>query len=279
MWLLMIGRMAEIMILMLNSFKRVGFRGKILVVLLAFSAFCGREAYAQLDNTAPAVFKGLDRWAFKTNVLGWVATLPNFSVEYDLTSSPYNRMTLGIGGRYNWNSSEDFLSYTQFNLFSVTPELRYYWRAKESDGKKALKREKYANYIGVYVSAGSYTLKLSDIGRQGNHYGIGVSYGCAMPLYKYKRGALDVELGFSVGMVMADADAFMLNKEKNVYAGVPEKSKGLHLVKYPVVSELNISFVWRKSSVKHKYIKVDRVAQQEKRMAKEAKRELKNENR
>ncbi len=231
---------------------------------------------AQVNDKAPDEFRGLDRWSFKTNLVGWVATVPNFNVEYELSPSPYNRQTIGFTARYNWNTHHTVLPYTVFNVLSLRPEYRYYWREIEDENnpwtpRDASRKSKRAFYAGAYVETGSYSLKLTDIGRQGWHYGLGGTIGMAMPMFQYKRGVLDVEFGLSLGLLLANADAFELNDETNTYDFLPEHSRGVHIAPFPVVSEISVSLAWRRTSVKHKYIKVDVIGNQEKALEKERK--------
>ncbi len=245
--------------------------GRRIISILAFTVLCGTGSlHAQMNNKAPDEFRGLDRWAFKTNLLGWAATLPNFTAEVDLSPSPYNRMTLSVGAEYNWETRQNKIAYHDFNLFTLRPEFRWYHRTPDSDDpEKYARRLKGAYYFGAYVDAGTYTLKLSDIGHQGIHTGFGFSFGYAMPMYQYKGGGLDVEFGGSVGLALATADAFTINEKYNRYDHVETLSKGYHLIPYPVISEISIAFVWRKTSIRHKYIKVDRIKAQERADKKE----------
>ena len=49
-----------------------------------------------------------DRWAFKTNAVDWLCILPNLTAEFDLGNSPYNRHTLSLGAKWNWNTSQNY---------------------------------------------------------------------------------------------------------------------------------------------------------------------------
>ncbi len=245
----------------------------ILICGILLLTIPGGEAFAQMNNKAPNEFRGLDRWSFKTNAVDWLMTVPNVNVEFDLSPSPFNRMTLGLTAKYNWEMQQSHLPYTNFNLLTIKPEFRYYWRVKEGpDFENLARREKGAYYVGAYVDGGVYSLKLSDIGHQGQHYGIGASFGFAMPLYNFRRGMLDIEFGLSVGTVLATSDAFTLNTDTNTYDVVHGECKELHVVPFPVVSEMSVSFAWRRTSIKHKYLKVDTVKQLERKEKKDARK-------
>ena len=243
------------------------------------------EAYASAETSAvekgavssyPAKNSFLDRFAFKTNALEWVLTIPNFGVEFDIFGSEYNSMTVGLTAKYNWNTSHKYDSWSQefnpgppsvFNILDIRPEFRYYYRtvkaspkrknANKFDIERLLKEKKHprpwrAHYVGAYVNYGNYTLKFSRRGYQGQVFGLGASAGYALPMYEYKKGFVDVELGFSVGLQLATKDVFIHNPDGFVYMNVTPESKGLHMTPYPVVSELRVAFAWRSKSIKDK---------------------------
>ena len=222
----------------------------------------------------------IDRFAFKTNALEWLITIPNFGVEFDLLDSEYNNMTVGLTAKYNWNTSHKFDSWSQdlnpgppvvFNILDIRPEFRYYYRTVKASSKKNankfdierfLKEKKNArpwraHYLGAYVNYGNYALKFGKRGYQGDVFGLGASAGYALPMYEYKRGFIDVELGFSVGLQLAVKDVFVHNPDGFVYMKVTPESKGLHMTPFPVVSEMRVAFAWRSKSIKDK-VKEDR---------------------
>lgn len=224
----------------------------------------------------------LDRFAFKTNALEWLITIPNFGVEFDLQDSEYNNMTVGLTAKYNWNTTHNFDSWSQelnpgppavFNILDIRPEFRYYYRTVKATSKKKNANNKFdierflkekknarpwrAHYVGAYVNYGNYALKFGQRGYQGDVFGLGASAGYALPMYEYKRGFIDVELGFSVGLQLAVKDVFVHNPDGFVYMKVTSESKGLHMTPFPVVSEMRVAFAWRSKSIKDK-VKEDR---------------------
>ena len=230
----------------------------------------------------PSRGRFLDRFAFKTNALEWLITIPNFGVEFDLLDSEYNNMTVGLTAKYNWNTTHKFDSWSQefnpgppvvFNILDIRPEFRYYYRTVKASSKKKNANNKFdierflkekknarpwrAHYVGAYVNYGNYALKFGQRGYQGDVFGLGASAGYALPMYEYKRGFIDVELGFSVGLQMAVKDVFVHNPDGFVYMKVTSESKGLHLTPFPVVSEMRVAFAWRSKSIKDK-VKEDR---------------------
>jgi hypothetical protein len=238
-------------------------------------AYASAEAVLVEEDVvvAPQKTRFIDRFAFKTNALEWLLTIPNFGVEFDLSGSEYNSMTVGLNAKYNWNTTHKYETWSQgfnpgpptlFNILDIRPEFRYYYRTvaakKHSDKfnlERLLKERKHprswrAQYIGAYVNYGNYALKFSKRGYQGDVYGLGATFGYGLPMYEYKRGFIDVELGLSVGLQLAVKDVFVHNPDGFVYMKVTSESEGLHLTPFPVVSEVRVAFAWRSKSIKDK---------------------------
>ncbi len=240
------------------------------VLLFTIGGSCVVHAQHKNENKKNA-FVGIERWAFKTNVIDWVTTIPNFSVEYDLSGAENNKMTLGLTARYNWKTAQNPLPYRTFDLLQLRPEYRYYWRPTKS--RRAISRNQ-VNYAGAYVDGGMYTFKAGEYGHKGQIYTVGLSLGYGMPKYQYKKGYIDMEIGFALGLAMTTDDAFVLDREANAYSTVTEKSKGLHIAPFPIASSLNVSFAWRSRSIKDKYkfTDADKIRRQEKESEREQRR-------
>lgn len=107
---------------------------RVLLCVLV-SAVSGLSAFAQFSSGDTSSSSGrtervpvINRFAFRTNALEWMLTIPNAGVEFDLSSSELNRMTLGVTAKYNWNTYHRYAPSSVFNLFDVRPEFRYYYR-------------------------------------------------------------------------------------------------------------------------------------------------------
>lgn len=229
---------------------------------------------AEKDSVVP--FK--KRWSIRTNAVDWLLVLPNAAVEFDVGKSPYNRYTVGLGFKWNWNTSQNYKPSIVYNILDVRPEFRYYYRTEPRNNQrskdekisffKRMKEDVFtikrlhprywrAYYIGAYINATKYSLKFGKQGKQGSAYGAGVTGGFSIPLYGYKEKYVDLEFGGSLGLMYAKYDTFKHDPESNCYPRIPEKSKGGHMVPFPVVSDLRVSFVFRFASVKNKYKLVD----------------------
>ena len=288
--------------------------GKRVLYAMLLCAVAGISASAQVmdrnvkDSRSPLI----DRFSFKTNALEWLLTIPNAGVEFDLSPSAFNRMSIGVSAKYNWNTYHRYVPSTVFNMFDVRPEFRYYYRTRQRpvyryrthryidravtgpDGAvDSVQLDKYdheweryresidgrgfsgwfrdevwtlersnpkpqrAQYIGAYADYGSFSLKFGQKGISGQSIGLGASYGWGMPLYEYNRGAVDIEFGFSVGLMVTEYDVFTHNPDGNYYTKIVQESRGLHMVPFPVVSELRVAFAWRPVSIKDKFQKED----------------------
>lgn len=256
----------------------------LLCILFSLFSFSGVECYAQSPTMRKKVVENKDsimpfrsRLAFKTNAVDWFVLLPNVTAEFDLFGSPYKHYTLSLGVKGNWNTSQNYKPSIVYNLFDVRAEFREYFRTTQRNFHhldsasffQRLKEEVFtikrfhprywrAYYWGVYADAASYNFKFGKRGMQGSALGLGVSGGFSIPLYGYRDNFVDLELGASVGFVYTKYDAYRHDEESNCYPRLPEKSKGGHLVPFPVVSDLRVAFVYRFStSVKNKYKLID----------------------
>lgn len=236
----------------------------LLVCLFPASAIAGADSLVVDKPVVVNDNKFIDRLAVRTNAVDWVLTVPNIAVEFDLTGSQYNNMTVGVSAKYNWDTYHTYSPPMLFNLLDVRPEFRYYYRTrhKQSTTEKwsldwFLKDRKHpkewrASYVGAYANYGSYAFKFTEKGMQGHVIGLGATAGYSVPMYEYKNGAVDVELGFSVGLQVCSRDMFVHNPDSYTYTSVVEGSKGMHLTPFPVVSDVRVAFVWRHKSIKDK---------------------------
>lgn len=257
-------------------------RAYIAILLAVFSLSCplakGQDTEVSQNIKAPSDrLQGWDRWSFKVNALELLCTVPNFSVEFDLSSSPYARSTLSLAVKYNWETWHTLPPRLVFNMLEFRPEYRWWFRIKPRDGKRNWLSNK-AFFAGAYAQAGNFAIKPGTYGIQGPLYGIGASFGFDFPLYSYHRLALDFELGVAAGLLVCRSDAFTTSRSGTEYIVVPERSRPMHLVPYPAFTEIKACFVFRSRSIKDKYVKQDQqklIEKQEREDAKAAEKERK----
>lgn len=214
---------------------------------------------------------GIDRWSFRANALELLCTVPNFNVEFDVSSSPYNRWSLGLTAKYNWDTWHSVPPTLVFNMFEIRPEFRKWFRMKPKEGNAKPTRER-AFFLGGYASGGTYSIKPGKYGIQGPLFGAGALFGYDFPLYTYRHFAIDFELGVAAGLAVTSYDGYTMSRSNTDYIEAPGKSKGWHLCPFPVLSEVKACFVFRTLSIKDKYKKVDSQKLIQKQEAEEAKR-------
>ena len=246
------------------------------ILLLSCPSLRGQDANS-VQGSKQDFLHGWDRWSFRVNALELLCTVPNFSVEFDLSSSPYARSTLSLAVKYNWETWHTLPPRLVFNMLEFRPEYRWWFRIKPRDGKRNWLSNK-AFFVGAYAQAGNFAIKPGTYGIQGPLYGIGASFGFDFPLYSYRRLALDFELGVAAGLLVCRSDGFTTSRSGTEYIVVPEKSRSMHLVPYPAFTEIKACFVFRSRSIKDKYVKQDQqklIEKQEREDAKAAEKERK----
>ena len=224
-----------------------------------------------LCSRVPCAGQFIDRFAFKTNALEWVLTVPNVGAEFDLSSSEYNRNTIGLTLKYNWRTYHKYAPPYVFDVFDIRPEFRHYYRQKPlsnpkgkqsfidffTTGERRNPKSWRAYYIGGYVDYASWAFKFSPTGMQGSSFGAGASFGFEIPLYCYEKFAIDLDLGLSIGFQVARYENFTYSSEGDCYLPCTEYVHPYHFVPFPVPTELRVAFNFRPVSVKEKYIKDD----------------------
>ena len=80
-----------------------------------------------IPQTPPEPFR--NKIGIRTNVLDWVATIPNIGFEYEVRRSPYykNPYTIGAVVRWNWDTWSKYNPSMVFNVFDIRIEGRKYW--------------------------------------------------------------------------------------------------------------------------------------------------------
>lgn len=248
---------------------------KFIVSCLIFSTTIN-DAYAQSrsgkkDDAKNESISFKDRWGFKTNAVDWLLTIPNIGVEFDLGNTIRNKRTVSANLKWNWNTSQKYKPSIVYNLFDARVEWRQYFRTRQRGGvtkdanlltrlketvfttQRKHPRQNRAYYWGIYANAASYNFKIGKEGKQGTAYGAGVSVGYTAPLYGYRNNYIDLELGGSIGLLYTSYDVYTHDAESNCYPHISGKSKGGHLVPFPVPTDLRIAFVYRFISAGDKY--------------------------
>ena len=211
----------------------------VAVLICVFAWACPLAMAQENSHTAEKEpSKGL--LALKTNLLDWTAAIPNISVMTDLSGKPWNRSVAALTFKYKWKTTETYVPSYMLNLLEIRPEYRYYLNNKF--------------YVGGYAAYSNFTAKLpkNPTGWTGFAAGGGASAGMELPLYQYRKSALDIEFGLSLGAHYAFYRDFTANADQT---GIDISSTpARRVLPYP---ELRVALVWRKTSVKDKYNSTD----------------------
>lgn len=253
---------------------------RVLLYILFFCCSVIGAAQANVAENVDSVLPFKDRIAFRTNAVNWLLMTPNIGFEYDIVQNSFKKVSLNVVGRYNWNSNMRYASRYAYNIAGVKTEARWYFRTRKREDwereclenlsgfyekvqakmftltSKESPRTYRAYYVAPYVSYDKYTLKLTDKGRQGSAISAGVSFGYNVPVYKYSDGsAIDFEFGASAGFVYTGYDEFAYEPDNSCYYHTGTK-KG-HIVPYPLVTDVNVAFVYRLKSIRDQINSVD----------------------
>lgn len=249
-------------------------RGAILALLMFPILQLSGQNVGQRPDKEVVSFK--DRIAIRTNVVDWILTTPNIAFDYDVVNTPYDKKSIGINLKYNWDTNHTYVPKLVYNLFDLRLDYRFYWRQQPYDNRdcwgdwerewinstKGLgrlrarassfrasenPRKNVSFFVGPYLSTSTFSIKLSAtddaLGRQGIAYGGGLTAGIAMPLYGYKNGAaIDIELGGSLGWHFVSYDLYSVDTESNCYHSQGHHSKWM---KYPLIADARVSLVYR----------------------------------
>ena len=245
----------------------------VCLFVLTTTQLGAQKATEDTPKKNPEEISSKQRFGIRTNALDWLLTIPNISVEYDLGNTIRSKRTIGASIKWNWDTSHKLKPPTVFNILDGRVEWRQYFRTRQrppgvpakganlytrlKEGvfttKRQAPRTERAYYWGIYANAASYSLKFGKEGKQGTAFGAGLSLGYTAPLYGYDNGSIDFELGGSIGLLYTSYDVYTHDAESSTYAFDPAKSKGGHLVPFPVVTDLRVAFVYRFMSVSEKY--------------------------
>lgn len=202
-----------------------------------------------------------ERISLRTNAVDWTLLTPNVGIEFDVTSTNWNRWAVGLSFKTKWNTSATFKNRIFYNITEVRADFRNYWRTRQIDGdgvkahtcfinrlfscrRRVVKHPKTTYYRGAYVSFSDFSVKLGREGRQGKAVSAGVTYGIIKPLYTFKTGnSLDLDFGFDAGFIATNAEKFKLERAENCY--VRTKAGTWKFVPFPMPTSARVGFVYR----------------------------------
>lgn len=228
-------------------FRRV-FTGLLILVC----CFQVATAQAAREKSQKQTIPFKERWAFRSNAVNWVGLMPNIGVEYDLSSSVYNKWTLGISATWNGNTDVNFDQKIQQRINDYRIEARKHVKPSLQirPGQKRMPKFWRTYYWGIYAGYTKFNLMWNK-GVAGDLFQAGVTGGWEVPLYQCKQGGLDLDLGLSIGMLYAEYGKYRFADGKTVLT----EQKGRHILPYPLPTEIRVGIVYRFNSIKYKYTK------------------------
>ena len=166
----------------------------------------------------------------KINALEAAALIANIGMEFRLT--PY--LSFDVMGHYS--PYDYFNDARKIRVFAIQPELRYWF------GESLVK----GHFIGVHVPVAGFNIQLNDKYRYQDPnralWGVGVSYGYAMPLGKKQKWGVEFTIG--VGYMNLVYDVY-----EGVHNGKYLRTESQH---YFGPTRLGIDFSYRFDMKKNK---------------------------
>lgn len=146
-------------------------------------------ALAQKSATGDNVFTTSDEYGklyVRANLLRWVTLTPDVGLEWRINRN-VGVVVNGSWTTWSWNDKD-----RRYALREIMPEVRWYL-GKERRG-----------YIGAIYKAGAFNYKFSELGKQGNINGGGVSGGYVLPL----NNRLSLDFSLAVGYLHTSYDTY-----------------------------------------------------------------------
>lgn len=143
-------------------------------------------APAPAPEPAPSATDRTSSLSVRANLLRWATLTPDIGLEWRIGA----RWSLGVNAAWTswtWNNKE-----RRYALWEVAPAVRYYLG------------EQKAWYVGAMFKAGQFNYKLSDMGRQGDLMGGGITGGYQLRLNK----ALALDFNLGLGCLNADYEKY-----------------------------------------------------------------------
>lgn len=124
----------------------------------------------------------------RANLLRWATLTPDLGLEWRINSH-WSILANGTYTSWSWNDKD-----RRYALWEIAPEIRCYLGKKRNW------------YVGAMYKAGSFNYKFSEIGKQGDIMGCGVTGGYILPLNKQ----FSLEFGLGLGYIHAKYDRYKL---------------------------------------------------------------------
>ncbi|MDL2320668.1 DUF3575 domain-containing protein, partial [Alistipes sp. OttesenSCG-928-B03] len=151
---------------------------------------------------------GVPAFSLRTNLLHWLALVPNAGFEWRVSRTVGVRLD---GGWSGWEAGKG-ISAKYHRLFYANPEVRFYFSAQSKF------------YLGVGGTMGQFNIKLGDkTGYQGDAWGASASAGYMLRLTRALSMDFNIGLGymdFRYDTFRTDEDGMRIYKLKNRHSGL-----------------------------------------------------------
>ena len=163
-----------------------------------------------VDDPTTDTFKPI--FNIKANALEAAALVANIGMEFCITP----RISLDINGHYS--PYNNYSKSRKVRVLAMQPEVRYWW------GETMVK----GHFVGVHVPVAGFNVQVNDAYRYQDPnralWGVGVSYGYAMPLGKNKKWGVEFTVGLGYMDVVYDVfegchNGKLLRTERQNYFG------------------------------------------------------------
>lgn len=155
--------------------------------LLLFTATIPAIAQETVDGNKDSSFcNKCGSLSVRANLLRWATLTPDLGLEWRLNRN-VGILVSGSWTTWSWKDKD-----RRYALREIMPEVRWYL-GKERHG-----------YIGAMYKAGAFNYKFSELGKQGNINGGGVTGGYAFPL----NNRLSLDFSLALGYLHASYDTY-----------------------------------------------------------------------
>lgn len=177
----------------------------------------------KLQETSEEIFseperkkKGRYTFALRTNLLHLATLTPDLGLEWR-ANSKFGILVNGSWTSWSWQDKN-----RRYALWKVSPEMRLYI-GKEHQG-----------YLGVMYHIGQFNYKLSDIGKQGDYQGGGLTGGWQLPL----NHSLSLDFHIGLGYTYADYEKYNIIENTRIRQGNSTKN-------YWGINQIGITLQWK----------------------------------
>lgn len=181
--------------IMTNVMKRLMFIASFLILLtLPLSVSAKKPTLTETEQSGRIRVKSITEnahskhFTIRANLLRWATLTPDLGVEWFVTPN-LSVLVNGSWTTWSWNDKD-----RRYALREIMPEVRWYL-GKERRG-----------YIGAMYKAGAFNYKFSELGKQGNINGCGVSGGYVLPL----NNRLSLDFSLALGYLHAAYDTYQV---------------------------------------------------------------------